>query len=60
MSFISREQRPKTQRNRETKAILGNREHRKSNVDFGEQGNKAIYFRGTSEQAPSPWEGLSA
>ena len=25
---------------------------------FGEQGNKPIYFMGTREQVPPPWEGL--
>ena len=34
--------------NRGAKTKLGNR---KTNFDFGEQGNKPIYFRGTREQA---------
>ena len=35
-----------------TKAILGNREHRKQDFGLGEQGNKAIYFGGKREQVP--------
>ena len=37
------------------KAILGNMEYKKTIL--GEQGNKPIYFRGTSERL-SPYEGL--
>ena len=35
---------------------IGNIENQ--DFDFGEQGNKAIYFRGAREQI-SPWEGLT-
>ena len=33
---------------RGTKTMLGNREDRKHIIDFGKQGNKPIYFKGTS------------
>ena len=36
--------------NMRTKAILGNRNIENQTVDLGEQGNKAIYFRGLREQ----------
>ena len=52
----TREQRSKIERNGETKGNLGNREHRKSDFDFGEQGEMQTYFRGTREQV-FPQEG---
>ena len=47
-AFISGEQMPNFEGNRGTKAILGDREHKKTNFSiFGEQGDKPIYFKGT-------------
>ena len=50
--FISREQESKTEGTMRTKAILGNREHRKD-FDFGEQGKMAI-FLGKHGTSPPP------
>ena len=41
----TREQKSKTEGNRGTKAILGNREHRKSRFWFWEQGKTPIFFQ---------------
>ena len=38
---------------------MGTRNIENQDFDFGEQGNGAIYFSGTREQVPTPWEGLS-
>ena len=46
----TKEERSKNEGNRGTKAILGNREHRKSKILI--LGDKAIYFMGTREQVP--------
>ena len=46
------EQGNKGQSLRDTKTLLGNKEHKKFNFRFWEQGNKPIYFRGTREQVP--------
>ena len=51
----TREQKSKTEGNRGTKAILGNREHRKSRFWFwGTRGKCRFYFRGTRKQVPHP------
>ena len=46
------QQSPNVQGNSGIKSILGNREHKKTNVRFW--GNMPIYFRGTREQVPPP------
>ena len=47
------EQRPNFEKNRGTKTIYGNREHRKNKFSIlGEQGNKPIYFRGKKNRYP--------
>ena len=56
--IFSGEQRPKKKGNRETQAILGNREHRKSSFCFLVTREQGHFFEGTREQVP-PWEGLS-
>ena len=50
----TREQKPKTEGNRGTKPVLGNREHRNQDFDLGEQGKMPIF-----SDEPTPWEGLS-
>ena len=44
----------KNEGNRRTNVIFGSREHRKLRFDFGEQGKKLPYFRGTRKQIPIP------
>ena len=53
------DQRPNFEGNRETKTILGNREHRKQIFDFGGTGEQANLFQGNKGTGtPPPWEGL--
>ena len=51
----NKEQRSKTGGNRKQSQFLWNREHRNQDFNFGEQGNKAICFRGTKGQVPPTW-----
>ena len=44
----------KGQNLRGTKAIFGNRKHKKTNFLFGGKRKKPIYFRGTRKQVPHP------
>ena len=53
----TREQKSQTEGSRGTKAILGNREHRNQNFDFGEQGKMPIFFFQENKET-STWEGL--
>ena len=50
----NREQRPNFEGNRGKRQYWGTGNIRKQIFDFGEQGNKPIYFRGTREQVPPP------
>ena len=56
----TREQKSKTEGNRGTKAILGNRENKNQDFDFGEQGKMPIFIRGTREQYPPPTPGRAS
>ena len=48
---------PKRQGTAEQRHFWGTGNIGNQDFDFGEQGNKAIYFRGTREQVPS-WKDL--
>ena len=54
------EQRPNFEGNRETKTILGNREHRKQIFHFWGTREQANLFEGNKGTGTPPWEGLIA
>ena len=54
------EQRSENEGNRAQRQLWGTENIENEDFDFGEQGNKAIHFRGTVEQVAPPLAGPHA